>query len=213
PAAALAGTLAGAGVVAYRMLLRPLVDRAADLTLALRIEERYPSLNDALASTVQFLEQAEKREKPADGRPAMPVSPSMRLEAVRRALNKADGCDFNRVIDTRGLRTAGLSGLAACALAATLLVLFPTLAATALVRLADPYGAHDFPRVTFLELDPHKSRIGRNDVFEVRGRVHGAIPEKAIIAYRPDNAPELTKEAPIGKDKDGRRTRDSGSAS
>ncbi|MBI1917444.1 MAG: hypothetical protein HYS12_22310 [Planctomycetes bacterium] len=212
-AVVLAGTLAGAGLVAYRLLLRPLADRADDLTLALRIEDRYPSLNDALASTVQFLEQAEKREKPAEGRPAMPVSPAMRLEAVRRALNKADGCDFNRVVDTRGLRTAGLSGLAACVLAATLLVLFPALAATALVRLADPFGSHDFPRVTILELGPHKSRIGRKDVFEVRGRVHGVIPEKAIIVYRQDNAPELKKEVPIVKDKDGRDTRDRGSGS
>src|SRR5262249_14346897 len=60
----------------------------------------------------------------------------------------------------------------------------------------------DFPRVTFLELDPHKSRIGRKDVFEVRGRVRGVIPEKAFIVYRQDNAPELKKEAPIVKDKD-----------
>src|SRR5262249_57654141 len=90
-AVVLVGTLAGAGLVAYRMLLRPLATRADDLALALRIEERYPSLNDALASTVQFLEQAEKREKPADGRPAMPVSPAMRLEALPPPPTKAAG--------------------------------------------------------------------------------------------------------------------------
>src|SRR5262245_43763536 len=206
-AVVLVGTLAGAGVIAYRLLLQPLASRADDLTLALRIEERYPSLNDALASTVQFLEQAEKREKPAEGRPAMPVSPAMRLEAVRRALNKAEGCDFNRVVDTRGLRAASLSGFAACAIAATLLFLFPTLAMTALVRLADPFGAHDFPRVTFLELDPHKDRIGRKEVFEVRGRVRGVIPEKAIIVYRQDGSAEMKKEALIDREKDGKEGR------
>ena len=65
-AVVLVGTLSGLGVVAYRMLLGPLLARVDDLTLALRIEERYPSLNDALASTVQFLEQAERRGKPDD---------------------------------------------------------------------------------------------------------------------------------------------------
>src|SRR5689334_19857942 len=46
----LTGTLGAAGYVAYRHLLRPLASRADDLTLALRIEEHYPGLNDALAS-------------------------------------------------------------------------------------------------------------------------------------------------------------------
>jgi hypothetical protein len=45
------------GLIAYRLLLAPLAARADDLSLALRIEARYPALNDALASTVQFLQQ------------------------------------------------------------------------------------------------------------------------------------------------------------
>ena len=39
----------------YRHVLRPLVVRFADLDIALRIEERWPGLNDRLASTIQFL--------------------------------------------------------------------------------------------------------------------------------------------------------------
>src|SRR5437016_4184530 len=61
-AAALTGTLAGAGVIALRCLILPLAARADDFALALRIEERYPYLNDCLASTVQFLERAARRE-------------------------------------------------------------------------------------------------------------------------------------------------------
>ena len=48
----LAGTLGGAGYVAYCHLIRPLWTNADDLSLALRVEERYPVLNDALASAV-----------------------------------------------------------------------------------------------------------------------------------------------------------------
>src|SRR5262245_19903051 len=96
----LVGGLSAAGVVGYLALFRPLRAPADDLSLALRIEERFPSLNDSLASTVQFLEQA--------GKSRAPDSPAMRLEAVRRAMNKSEGIDFNRVVDSRGLRTASL---------------------------------------------------------------------------------------------------------
>src|SRR5262249_28633893 len=84
--------LCGGGYVAYRFLLRPLAAPRDDLALALRVEDRYPSLNDSLASAVQFLEQPEDSGGPA--------SPSLRREAVRRALGHAEGFDFTRVVDT-----------------------------------------------------------------------------------------------------------------
>src|SRR3954465_9719506 len=45
----LAAALTGTGLVFYRYLLAPLAARADDLSLALRIEDEYPVLNDALA--------------------------------------------------------------------------------------------------------------------------------------------------------------------
>src|SRR4051794_11591543 len=51
----LVGGLSGAGCLALRLLLRPLAGRTDDLSLALKVEELYPSLNDSLASTVEFL--------------------------------------------------------------------------------------------------------------------------------------------------------------
>jgi hypothetical protein len=198
-AVVLVSAISGAGVVAFRSLLRPLFTRMDDLTLALRIEERYPSLNDSLASTVQFMEQAEKRERTEEGRSPMPVSPAMRLEAVRRALHKAQGCDFNRVIDMRGLRAAGASGLASALAAGVLLFLFPVLALTALARLTDPFGAHEWPKATLLELEPHKERIGRNEAFEVKGHLKGVIPEEAQIVYHVDSAAVVEHKVPVKK--------------
>src|SRR4051812_14818298 len=49
----LVGILGGACLVVYRLLLIPFSSPCDDLTLALRVEEAYPELNDALASTVQ----------------------------------------------------------------------------------------------------------------------------------------------------------------
>src|SRR6516165_11183718 len=129
-AVVLVGTLTAAVTVAYRWLVVPLWAKTDDLSLALKVEAHYPALNDALASTVQFLEQ------PADSELAS--SPSLRREAVQQAMRRAQGCDFNKIIPHRGLLPASLSFLAAGGLALTLLMVIPGLAWTALLRLADP---------------------------------------------------------------------------
>ena len=49
--------LGAAAWVGYRWLVVPFWRRSDDLSLAIQIEDAYPELNDALASTVQFLEQ------------------------------------------------------------------------------------------------------------------------------------------------------------
>jgi hypothetical protein len=166
---ALVGLLTSAGLICYRQLLRPLATPADDLSLALRIEERYPVLNDSLASTVQFLQ----RETVPEGE-----STSMRHMAVRRTLGKAEDLDFNRVVDAHGLRTAGLCSLLSVGAALALAVLFPHLAATALARLANPFGPADWPRQTRLELERVASRIGRNREYRVRGTVRGVVPRE-----------------------------------
>ena len=96
---ALVGLLGGAGLLIRRLLWRPLSEPADDLSLALRVEERYPALEDALASTVQFLNRSDAPEG---------ESASMRREAVRRTLGKLGGLDFKRVVDSRGLVPAAL---------------------------------------------------------------------------------------------------------
>src|SRR5207245_2231355 len=55
-AGALVGLLVACGIVTFRLLIRPLRRRLDDLDLALRVEAHYPNLNDALASTVEFLD-------------------------------------------------------------------------------------------------------------------------------------------------------------
>jgi hypothetical protein len=179
----LTGSLAAAGVVTYRYLLLPLKARADDLSLALKVEARYPTLNDALASAVQFLEQQRTEEEPS-------VSPSLRKQAIQRALELAKGYDFRPVVDTRGVRTAGLSFVSAAALAVALSVIYPEAAWTAFLRLADPFGGHDWPRQTQLEIEA-RTRVARGAAFEVRGTITGVIPERATIEYRFDQDPPL----------------------
>src|SRR6516165_6825243 len=74
-AVALVGILTGAGLILFFWLIRPLRQRADNLAIALRLEEKYPHLNDALASAVQFLEQPGDDEELS--------SPLLRKIAVR----------------------------------------------------------------------------------------------------------------------------------
>ncbi len=190
-AAVLVAWLVGAGLIVWLFFYKPLGRRLDDLTLALRVEQRFPTLNDALASTVQFL-----AVPAADG-----DSAGLRREAVRRALDKAKDCDFSRVVDARGLR--GAAGLAALATAGALVLalFFPSAALSALARLADPFHNRYLPRQTVLKLDAPRERIGRNEAFEIRGRVTGVVPPRAWVAVRIEGFP--TAEYPIDVKPDG----------
>jgi hypothetical protein len=176
-------SLSAGGLIGYRFLLSPLIRRADDLSLALQIEDLYPSLGDSLASTVQFLEIPDESEQGG--------SPGLRRAAVRQTLKKVNDLNFNRVVDARGVRTAGMS-LVLCGSGAVALVLLnPVLAWTALERLVNPFGARDWPRQTQLELDGKaRSRIARGDSFEIHGRVRGVIPEYATVAFEGISPPK-----------------------
>ena len=92
--AALLAALAGAVIyLGYRRVLRPLFVRFADLDIAMRIEERWPGLNDRLASTIQFV-----RLDAADDRHG---SPALREATVRQAIEEASTIDFREVIEPK----------------------------------------------------------------------------------------------------------------
>lgn len=172
----LVATLGAAGFVGYRFLLQPLLSRTDDLSLALRIENHYPALIDSLASTVEFLEIPEESEKSG--------SAGLRRAAVEQTLRHLQEINFNRVVDTRGVRAIGLSMVACGILAVTLIVLRPQMAMTALARLAVPFGSRDWPRETqlTLNLDPY-TRIARGEPLEIHGQIRGMIPDQATITF------------------------------
>ena len=180
-AVVLVGTLVAGIFIAFRYLYRPLSAPNDDLSLALRVEEEYPALNDALASTVQFLE----RGSPPDSSSAV-----LEREAVKRTLGQMLGCDFAKVVNKRGLVWASALGSVFTLLALTLMMLAPALASTAFLRLANPFGDIDWPKKTQLEIEQPRLRIGRNEAFEVRGdrpRRHSAaghhrLPLRGVLS-------------------------------
>jgi hypothetical protein len=178
----LVGTLAGAGFLAYRFLILPLGAKADDLSLALRVETRYPDLNDALASTIQFLEESTDAEWAG--------SPSLRREAVQQTMRKVQKCDFNKVVNSRGLRPAGLAFVTAAALSVILLFAYPQLVWTALARLGDPFGEHDWPTQTQIEV-AYKSLVPAGQPFQIRATLTGVLPQEAVIDLEGHSASRL----------------------
>ena len=122
----LSALLACIGVIVHRFLIQPLRQPSDDLSLALKVESEYPELNDCLASTVQFLEQG-----PQAGQGD---SATLRRAAVTQTLSKTRECDFNRIVDSRGVRVAGFFMVLAAILAGALVLWQPEAAATALNR-------------------------------------------------------------------------------
>jgi hypothetical protein len=177
----LVGILGSAGIIAYRYLIHPFRTRTDDLSLALRVEAEYPELNDSLASTVQFLDEPDDVDRSG--------SSALRRAAVKRALYQAGGCDFGRVIDRRGLKSAGMAALAVSALAVWLVVLQPAVATTALARLADPFGATEWPPLTLLVDHTNRLRIAQGEAFDIRATLEGIVPENATVTYRFSNDP------------------------
>src|SRR5262245_947008 len=194
----LAGLLAGVGVIAFRMLFRPLSEPVDDLSLALRVEERYPALNDALASTVQFLDRGETGP---DGE-----SPGMRRATIDRALGRATGLDFLRVVDSRGLWKLALVALVALVPVVVLVVLAPVTTATAAARLALPFSSIDWPRKTRIELDAVTKKIGKNREYRLRGVVKGVVPKEASLELTHEGFPTQRRTLTIKTDEDGEST-------
>src|SRR5262249_38293908 len=171
----LVGILSGAVFLAYRYLVRPLWAKTDDLSLALRVEALYPALNDSLASTIQFLEE------PANS--AWAGSPSLRREAVQQTMRKVQGCDFNKAVDSRGMRPAGRAFLLAGGLSLSLVLLDPQAAWTALARLSDPFGAHTWTRV---EVD-YRALVPAGQPFQIKGSLSGVLPPDATIDIEYEN--------------------------
>ncbi len=177
-AAALVGLIVGA-VVYGRHCWRRWRVLDDDLALALRIEEKNPFLNDALASAVQLSDAASIG------------SPELRSATRQRAARLAAACDFDAVFPgsagRRWLAAAGVCGL----LVAAAILADPGRARLAVLRLVDPFGGHSWPTDTQLTLHA-PDRLARGDPFILRGELHGVVPPRVEFRWAlADDAPAL----------------------
>jgi len=173
--------LVGLGAwVAIRRVLMPLVVKFADLDIAMRIEERWPGLNDRLASTVQFLRH-ERGDDEARG------SQALRDATVEQTLAHVASIDFRQAADPRAARKSAAWAAGAFVLMATVVTLEPTLSGIAIRRLFHPYGPDRWPRMTHLTvLDETPRKIARGMPFTLAVAVGKGerMPSTARVTYR-----------------------------
>jgi hypothetical protein len=184
----LVGLLVSSGYVAYRFILRPFSKPCDDLNLALRIEEKYPELNDALATTVQFLNQTKDEQARVGG------SAAMRERTVQDTVEKASKCDFGRILDRRA---AALSGVAACCILAAagfVVTMNAAYSQIAFWRFVEPFGMHTWTRITVVRHAPPRQdadetwkpmepkvtdRIAKGQLYKIKVNLDGQMPKKS----------------------------------
>lgn len=156
-AAVLVGLLVGSAAIVYRYLVRPFGKPCSDLNLALRVEEEFPELNDALATTVQFLSQSKEE------RARLGASEPMRDRTVQDTIERAAKYDFARILNRRAALLFGVAALCALGVAAWMGAYHRAHAQTAFWRLAEPFGMHTWTQVVVYRATPFEAIDGDKD--------------------------------------------------
>jgi hypothetical protein len=163
---------------AYRFGVAGWGSPLGDVEIAKRIERRFPSLADRLASTLEFLKQSE-------------IDPQAGSAALRRAVivetaSDTESLDFSEIFERgptrRALAAAGVAGLVLLAIALT----SPESARIALARLAQPLGGETWPKFYNLEFRQAPTRLAAGKTFEVEliDDARHRVPSDARIHYR-----------------------------
>ncbi len=125
---------------AWRWLVAPLRTSLDDLTLAMRVESRFPQLRDQLTSGLQF---SRGENDSALG------SPALQRRVIEQALDAISVLDMDAVVERRGVRRATLAATGIVVLATALITWKQLEAATGLDRLF-LFSEANWPRQTRL---------------------------------------------------------------
>ncbi len=161
-------------------VLRPLLANFDDLALALRIEDRWPGLQDRLASAVEFLaipEQAQTSDN---------ASPALRKRVIDQAFAEVESLDFTEAIDPRPARQSlKFLGIAA-ALAAFSVLLGPSSARIAVARFFNPVSGPEWPKSTLLEWVEATPKVAVGEPWSLVVKVAEGykVPASAIAEFR-----------------------------
>jgi hypothetical protein len=197
--------LAAAGVVWLRGVVRPLRYQTDALSIALELEEAFPGLNDALASAVDFLGPAEdgiENERPLK-KPG--VSNRLTAAAVRVAERKASRLPLDHIVQTGKCWRALWLCLVVLGVALPLVLWNTGRSATALVRLADPFGAHPWPTKTQIRVlapEQFPARVSKGDPFEIQFTVRGVLAGAATVHVRMDGGGDFEEQFPLAPNND-----------
>ena len=172
-------TIAALGWSIRKFFLRPLLANFDDLSLALKIEDRWPGLQDRLASAVEFL------ELPTDQKTSDNASPELRKRVIEQAYAEVESIDFTQAIDHRPARQSlKFLGIAA-ALSLFSVGLGPQSTKLAMLRFFNPLSGPEWPKATqlkWLEATP-KVALGEPWSLVVKVEDGYTIPSSAVAEF------------------------------
>jgi hypothetical protein len=171
----------------WRTLGNPLVTPLTDLFLAEQIERRYPGFSGRISSATAFR---------AAGCLPQHGSPDLQRLLIAQADDELRHVDPELIVTAQPVRRAALACVVSCLLAALLLLAFPLEAATAVRRLAWPWGDTPWPQRTVLQLLTRDGKpvnwpaesprqIVRGDTLELLvENARGRLPEQVWLETR-----------------------------
>ncbi len=181
--ALLAAMIGLAGYLFVRLVVLPLVVRFRDLDIALKIERRWPGLNDRLASTIQFLDMQEAGE---GDRSDVLGSQALREATIKQTIDEVQSIDFRAVVDPRPARNASLIALASLLAGLAVYASDPRLAKIALDRLFRPLSTTAWPQMTHLAILNVPTKVAKGEPFALDVGVgkEERAPRSAKVTYR-----------------------------
>ena len=152
--------------------------RFRDLDVALKIERRFPQLQDRLASTVQFLH--EREDDPLAG------SAALRRALIGQTAGEIDGLDLSQALEPSPARRALTTAAAVGALSLIVVALHPASSRTALSRLFNPINHVAWPQLNHLTVKNPVRRLAAGQAFEaaVVDAEGVALPEEVWLHLR-----------------------------
>lgn len=194
--------LVAAGWIAFHELARPLLKSRSDVALALDVEQRFPQLRDALASSAAFT---------AGGLDPSAGSPALQRSTIAEAERRLAGLRLESIVPTKEARSIASVAIGVCGLVVLVGLLKPLETGTALHRLLAPFGAPDWPRRTELayvdeKLQPVEFdddvplRLAAGEPLELFAVNRlGPLPEETVLETRSDVKDEDVKSTPLRK--------------
>ena len=174
-----AGLLIAIGWGLYRFLYPQLRGRSGSVSVAHRVQGRFPQLNDKLATAVAFLGQPEN--DPLAG------SPALRRAVVAQASAEVEQLELREVVTRRPALRAFCGAAVVIAIAGLVTFFSPVNSQTALARLVNPLGNNDWPKVNRLVFANPPSRLASGSLFEVELQdKNNRMPKEVTIVYRFD---------------------------
>jgi len=175
----------------YRFFYLPAVVRFRDVDLAIKLQRRFPELEDRLLSAVEFIAQDE--DDPTAG------SPALRRWVIARTTAETEDIDFNQAIDCRPVVRGVLLALVICLAAAIPAILDPAASQTAVARLVNPLNNAAWPQKNHLAIRRPVERVGRGQEFEIEAvdTLGAPLPAEVYIHYQFNGADGIPLEESV----------------